>query len=731
MKDSIKNLKKKTALIILCILSFQSYSQEMPIKLNKNNFKIRVDGKLNEDIWKELHPFNRFYNHFPIDSGYTKKPIIAKAFHDGNLLYIGVTVFENSSKYIVRSLKRDEGFNSFTKGDGFAIVLDVTGNQNSGYFFATNVKGAQTDGIISITNDNYTVDSNWNTKWQSKTTIDNNKRYYEIAIPLSSFPYNSNEWRINLINIDAKTPQYSTLTSFSRNYSVLDLRFTKSIEIQNLEKAKKSKLTLIPTLVYSFTENINNNSRANNYNAGIDLKYNITPTLKLEATINPDFSAIEQDDQVANLTRFDINFPERRNFFLENGDLFNNLGARNSNPFYSRIIGSKTDIQFGLKLSGKISNKFRIGVLNTQTESTNTINGQNYTVAVGRRNLTKSLTATGYLINRQELKKHEIINNYNRVLGMNLNYISKNNVWLGQLNFAKSFTEISTKNNDFFHATLSYSKRKWSGTTSTSIVNKNYITDVGFQPRLTNFDAILNKFTRSGYIENFTEIIYSNYNIKSKKRDKNDHKIRFSTYLNSNLKLVEEAIEMVNIFWNKDLSYYFVNFNYNHNNLQYATDILKNGKPLPLDIYNNAFVRIGYISPPTNKAFSFQNRFQYGGFYNGDRFGWELVTNYRLQPWANLSANYNLNVINLKQYGKDTIHTLNFSGSIFFNNKFSWTTITQLNTQNNNLGYSLRLQWEFSQLSFAHLVITDNFSVDNMNRESLGIALKINYWLDI
>ena len=102
-----------------------------------------------------------------------------------------------------------------------------------------------------------------------------------------------------------------------------------------------------------------------------------------------------------------------------------------------------------------------------------------------------------------------------------------------------------------------------------------------------------------------------------------------------------------------------------------------------------------------------------------------------MQPWANLSANYNLNVINLKQYGKDTIHTLNFSGSIFFNNKLSWTAITQLNTQNNNLGYSLRLQWEFSQLSFAHLVITDNFSIDNMNRESLGIALKINYWLDI
>lgn len=352
-------------------------------------------------------------------------------------------------------------------------------------------------------------------------------------------------------------------------------------------------------------------------------------------------------------------------------------------------------------------------------------------VAVGRRKISKSITSTSYLINRQELKKNNIENTYNRVFGLNLNYISTNNKWLGQLNFAKSLTENTSKNNDFFHAALSYSTRNWSGTSSTSLVNKNYITDVGFQPRLYNYDAIQNKTTRTGYIENFTEIIYSNYNIKSDKRDKNEHKFRFNTYLNSNLKLTEEAIEMVNIFWRKDLSYYFVNFNFNHNNLQFATDILKNGKPLPLDIYNTAYIRIGYISPPTNKAFSFQNRFQYGGFYNGDRFGWELVTNYRLQPWANLSANYNLNAINLKQYGKDTIHTFNFSGSVFFNNKFSWTTIAQLNTQNNNLGYSLRLQWEFSQLSFAHLVITDNFSANDLHRESTGIALKINYWLDI
>ena len=648
-------------------------------------------------------------------------------------MYVGVTVFDDSIDYVVQSLQRDQGYDNFIKGDGVGIVLDVAGDQNSGYLFAVNVKGVQTDGIVSITNDNYTVDSNWNTKWKSQTFIDGEKKYYEIGIPLNALPYDEKNktWAINLISIDAKTPQYATLTSFSRNYNILDLRFTKSIEIRDLAKTKASKLTLIPSSVYSYTDDVINKKTTNTLTYGIDAKYNITSSLKLEATINPDFSVVEQDDQISNLTRFDIRFPERRNFFLENGDLFNNLGARGVNPFYSRVIGSKTDIQFGLKLSGKVSNKLRIGLLNAQTESTNTINGQNYTVAVGRRKISKSFSATTFLVNRQALKKHETKNNYNRVLGLNFNYISESNRWLGQFNYAKSLSSGISKNNDFLNATVSYSTRKWLGTSSTSIVNKNYLTDIGFVPRLTNFDAKLNRSINAGFLENYTEIIFNNYNVNGLNRDKNEHKLRVNTFLNSSLKLIEENIELVNIWRNKNLSYFFANAFYRHNNLQYATDILKNGKPLPSKIYNTAFIRMGYVSPPTNKALSFQNRLQYGSFYNGDRFRWELVTNYRLKSWANLSANYNLNVIDLKQYGNDTIHTLNFTASVYFNNTLSWTTKAQLNTQNDNLGFNMRFQWEFSPLSFAHLVITDNYGANHFDRELYGMALKVNYWLDL
>jgi hypothetical protein len=724
---------KSVISILLSLLLIKTYAQESQHMMVKNEESIKVDGDLSEHVWSTLNAYNQFYNHFPIDSGKVKNAVDVKTFHDGNTLYIGVMVIDESSEFIVRSLKRDEGYASFINGDGFAMVLDLTGEQNSGYFFAVNVKGAQTDGIISITNDRYNVDSSWNSKWQSKTTINGNKRYYEIAIPLTAIPYNvrNKYWHINLVNIDAKAPQQATLTSFSRNYSFLDLRFTAQVAVQELPVTKSSKVTLIPSIGYVQSEDLVNNYDESQFNAGLDIKYNITPSLKLDASINPDFSTIEQDDQITNLTRFDISFPERRNFFLENGDLFNNLGARGVNPFYSRIIGSDTDMQFGLKLSGNVSDKFRLGLLNAQTESTGERIGQNYTVAVGRQNISKSLTATGYLVNRQATKKDNAENNYNRVLGTNLNFISTNNKWLGQFSYGKSLTPEVSGSNNFFNTTLSYSTRKWLGSSSTSRVGENYIADVGFVPRLNNYDAVLNQSSRIGYWENYTEIIYNNYGPSSAVRDKNEHKIRVNTFLNADLQLVDEEIELVNIWRYKDLSYFFLNAFFIHNNLQFPTDILRNGNPLPVDRYQTAFVRLGYVSPPSNRAFSYQNRFQYGSFYNGDRFRWELVTNYRLQPWANLSANYNLNVINLEQYGSETIHTVNFKGSVFFNNKLSWTTVAQLNTQNENLGLNTRLQWEFKPLSFAYLVISDNHSTDDFGRKNSGIALKINYWLDI
>ena len=130
---------------------------------------------------------------------------------------------------------------------------------------------------------------------------------------------------------------------------------------------------------------------------GFDAKVAVTPSLNLDLTVNPDFSQVEVDDQIINLTRFEFRFPERRQFFLENSDLFDLAGFPGARPFFSRRIGLARDslgllqqvpISFGARLSGSLSEKWRLNIFNMQTKEETSIGlpAQNYTVAAIQRN---------------------------------------------------------------------------------------------------------------------------------------------------------------------------------------------------------------------------------------------------------------------------------------------------------------------------------------------------------
>src|SRR5690606_16053424 len=120
---------------------------------------------------------------------------------------------------------------------------------------------------------------------------------------------------------------------------------------------------------------------------GVDAKISLTSSLNLDLTVNPDFSQVEVDRQVTNLDRFELFFPERRQFFLENGDLFAGFGYTTIRPFFSRRIGLNAPIKFGARLSGKINKDWRIGAMNMQTgdvEET-ALPSQNFTVMALQR----------------------------------------------------------------------------------------------------------------------------------------------------------------------------------------------------------------------------------------------------------------------------------------------------------------------------------------------------------
>ena len=476
---------------------------------------IDIDGKPNESVWKSLPEYTGFYNYLPTDVGLAENQTQVKLFHNGENLYVSAIYNDTTSQTQVSTLKRDV---SIVYSDAFIMVIDTQNQEQNGYLFAVNALGNLTDGLVGRANDGYNLSFSWNAVWQAKTHLNGNKKQYEIAIPLKALNFNKDNavFGIQFYVRDIKNNSWTILKNVKRNYANLDLRFTEKFTVDNLPDKSASRFTVTPSVTTNYYNDVINDIDDTTFKPSLDIQYNLTSSLKLDATLNPDFSQIDVDQQVTNLTRFSVFFPEQRNFFLENSDLFSNLGVAGVNPFYSRRIGAKNAIQFGLKLSGNIASRTRLGVLDVQTDTEKDIASQNYGALVVEQQLSKKFTATGFIINRQETDGFKFIDDYNRVSGLNLNYKSSNNKWLGLVNFAKSFNNNLSKKNSFYHAGIWYNKRGLEWNVAVKSIGENFITDVGFVPRLNNYDAINNIVIREGFTQTTARIEYEKFYETSK-----------------------------------------------------------------------------------------------------------------------------------------------------------------------------------------------------------------------
>ncbi len=458
-------------MLFVCFQIIAQINQAIPF----HNVKIDIDGKFTEDVWETIPENTNFYNYYPNNGEKADNQAIVKMFHNGKSLFVSAIYNDTSAKTQIASLKRD-GF--YGGGDAFTIIIDPFNKQQIGYYFASNIGGAQTDALIETKDNGFIINKNWNAVWKSKIFVNGNKKQYEFEIPLKTFGFNADNptFGIQFYLKNIKLNEWTIFKPVGSEFRLFDLRFFTPFKMEGLSKTKTNKFTITPSVTLNYINDKLLNTTDTNFKPSLDIQYNVNSSLKLDATINPDFSQIEVDRQVTNLTRFAVNFPEKRNFFLENSDLFSNLGVSGVNPFYSRKVGAISDIQFGLKLSGNVASKTRIGVLDVQTEKDENKMNQNYGALVVQQKVSDKLTATAFLINKQNSTA------YNRVSGINLNYRSKNKKWSSLLNYGKSFTSNLSDKNNFYNLGVWYDTNKTKINDSLKRVEENYITDVGFTP---------------------------------------------------------------------------------------------------------------------------------------------------------------------------------------------------------------------------------------------------------
>ncbi|MEO0338802.1 MAG: DUF5916 domain-containing protein [Bacteroidota bacterium] len=746
-------------LVNLSLLSAQNKAgTELHIKKAKG--KIVLDGVLDEADWQEADVTKDWYQHFPSDSVRSPFQTQARLTFDDDNLYISFVCADDGSPFIVNSLRRD--FN-YELNDNAGFSIGPYNDKLNGFFFVITPENVQMEGIVTGGgNSGDGFNAFWDNKWFSKTTKHADKWIAEIAIPFKSFRYKSDirEWNISFDRWDLKRNRQSSWINTPFQLPSGSFTYGGQLVWDDPIPEAKTNISFIPYIAGSASADreANPTVRNNDLQAGFDAKIAVTPSLNLDLTVNPDFSQVEVDRQIINLTRFEFQFPERRQFFLENSDLFDLAGFPGARPFFSRRIGLAIDssglaqqvpIDFGARLSGSLNEKWRLSVLNMQTRETEAIGlpAQNYTVAAIQRNFWEQSNLTLSFVNKASLnvdladssryfsegvfkriqtgEREELRpNTYNRVASLDLEMTSANGEWYLSSFVARSFDDFN--DNDNFSGLLfgSYSTRTLNIFGGYSFINDNFNAEAGFVPSARVYPGQFDLFTQAEYLlypkTDAINVMGPSMNLA--------HTYIPGGTLTDRVYGAGYGISFSNAS-RLDLS-----FDYVFQRLTNTFSLIDADRFLSFqegEEYDWSSVSVEYQSNP-RKLFSYNFGVTTGGFYNGDAFNINGQLTYRYQPYGNISLRFDYNDLQLAPgYGEEQFFLVGPRIDLTFTDKLFLTTFIQYNDLLDNININARFQWRYQPASDLFIVYTENYLPENLQSKNRALVFKMTYWLNL
>ena len=388
-----------------------------------------IDGRVAEDAWQLAPPLTSFTQQDPFEGQPATEKTEIRLLFSATHLYVGVVCFDaNPASLILSQSRRDA---PLTDTESVILVFDTFNDNQNAFVFGTNPVGIEYDGQVSREGQTSGIvfgggsgqgtqrggitsfNPNWDGDWIVKAQVTERGWEAEMAIPLKTLRYSTGTgktWGFNVLrNIRHKNEQVF-LSPIPRGYTIY--RISQAAKLTGLTLAARRDIKLIPYALGStnrdFTRTTNQTDSRGT--AGVDLKWGIRPNVTLDATVNTDFAQVEADEEQVNLTRFDLFFPEKRPFFLENASTFQFGQPQSIDLFFSRRIGLSStfapiDILAGTRLSGKVGQGWNIGLLNIQTDHLDDANdvrvapATNFTVARVQKEVGRS-TYGGIFVGR-------------------------------------------------------------------------------------------------------------------------------------------------------------------------------------------------------------------------------------------------------------------------------------------------------------------------------------------
>lgn len=703
---------------IALLLSLHFYGQKVDgnfpppteapiIEAVKASTKITIDGRLQESDWAQAPVITDFFRREPRQGGQISFPTEVRFLYDNKNLYIGAICKDSLGiKGIrVQDLRRDFAWG---ENDILGVSLDPQNLKQYAQAFQTTPYGNQRD----LQNFNGNVnDTGWNTLWRVKTQRTDDGFTAEFAIPFTSLRYDMPkvgepvEWGVTLVRYARRAVEVSTFPAIPQSFT--PYRMTYAAKLRGIEvPPPAANVRIEPYTLYQFDESKYGGVIQENLNEaklGLDAKWAINPRTVVDMTINTDFAQADVDRAVNNLERFNIFFPERRQFFLENSGIWAGGLQTSIRPFFSRTIGLQgtfnaipAPIDFGSRFTQRTEKQALAALLVRQRETTNSARANfgvlRYLKNYGREN------NVGIMLTHRLDEAHDdlgILQNNNTTISidgqirptseLDIQYLLTSSIdeKSGKMGYAGRFF-IGNRSNDFYYGWV------------TEYTGADYKPGMGF---VRQTDVI--RHNPGGYY------IWRPKKIPWIRRWDPGLFLNLNHDASNPNRFQQASLYIFPIFtWFKDNSFLELSATPTWQNINF--DFAPLGLVIDKDRYYYTRYLIQY-NTDLSKKWSGDIGYGFGRFYNGQRNRIRATTRFAPIPQLAISLDYEYNA--LRQVGIDqkNLYTNLYTSSLrlALNPQVQLSTFYQYNSFDRQGRWNIRFSWEYLPLSFVYLVFND------------------------
>ncbi len=692
------------------------------VEIARTELEPELDGVLDDEIWRIATVISDMHQFQPVDQGEPTERTEFYLAYTERFLYIGARMFDSDPSGIsARQLVQGQGMQF---DDAFEFILDTFNNGRTGYQFQVNPNGIRREGVYENPNN---LNNDWTGIWQVESRIDDQGWTAEVAVPFNTLNFDptTEEWGFTIARTIARKREELAWSSFNRNINPTTTGLITGI--RNIRQGVG--LDVIPSITVAGTEDHIKGTTDQRVDPSLNVFYKITPNLTGAVTFNTDFSATEVDNRQVNLSRFSLFFPEKRDFFLQDVDIFS-FGGRggggggfgnnqNGIPFYSRRIGLSSagqpvDIDAGVKLTGRVG-QFSVGALAVQQGESANLDAQN--VFVGRAAANVLGESSVGVIFTSGNPTGVLDNN---LVGTDFRYqntrFSETHTLRGDAYYQQTDTE--GRNGDAkaygVSANMDTQNNGFGGSAGYNYFGEDYNPALGFANRVG--------------IDSFNIGGSGRYFLK-------DHP--FIRTLNSfmryeyNRDLETQQLQSENLFWRPlNINTHVgdqVGFGAGRNREGLEKDFeISPGIIIPAGKYSFTDIN-AELNLSNQRDFSPGMQLNKGDFYNGKRDRARVYLDWRPDEHLFLSFSYDFQKIELPA-GNFAVRLVSANANYAFNSKWSWVNLVQYDNNSSTVGLNSRLRWNPQAGEDLYVVINYNFDSEgvfsHLSSEKTEIALK-------